>query len=83
MRLNGHVYVVNDYLVRPDPLEDGRLQVRVLGYNEERDESVEAELVYPPDPDDPTQPLWGAGPSEGAETVSQDPARAHAHAWPH
>jgi len=65
LRVNGHVYVVDDYLVRPDLLEEGMLQVRVLGYSEEREESVEVDLVMPPDPNDPTEPLWPTTPVEG------------------
>lgn len=60
LRINGRVYVVDDYEVKPDSEEPGRLRVRVLGYNEERDESVELDLVFPPNPDDPTEPLWPA-----------------------
>ena len=60
LRIDGRVLIVNDYVVKPDSDESGMLHVRVLGYDEERDESVELGLVMPPDPDDPTEPLWPA-----------------------
>jgi hypothetical protein len=63
LRVNGRVMVVDDYDVRPHPDEAGMLEVRVLGYDQDRDESITVTLAMPPREDDPTEPRWPADPT--------------------
>jgi hypothetical protein len=56
IRVNGLIYRVDDYRVQPG--DSGMLDVEILGYSQERDESVTLQLAMPPSEDDPTEPRW-------------------------
>jgi hypothetical protein len=61
---DGNLYIVEDYSIRPDPVQDAKLEVQVVAYNEERDETVSLKVVKSPRPDDPTEPDWPPAPPE-------------------